>query len=201
MNWVNKCKLPTTEVIKYNGNPYITTDSLWEALHTIFNSALHRPIDEEVFNEIEPKPTTIWVPFSKEEFCQALTKCNNSLAPGSNKLTWQHLKIILKQDICLTQIINITNMCINLEYWPSYFKQSSTVIIPKLNKQTYDNSKSFCPIVLLNTLGKLIKKFIADKLQFHIIKNNFIHPSQLEGLKFKSTSDAGVALNHAIHSG
>jgi len=34
-----------------------------------------------------------------------------------------------------------------------------------------------------------------------ITANNFIHPSQLGGLKFKSTTDAGVALIHIIHSG
>jgi len=92
-------------------------------------------------------------------------------------------------------------MCIHLEHWPSHFKQSSTVIIPKPNKQTYDIPKSFCPIVLLNTLGKLIEKVIADRLQFHVVKNDFIHPSQLGGLKFKLTSDARVALTHAIRSG
>jgi len=31
--------------------------------------------------------------------------------------------------------------------------------------------------------------------------NSFIHPSQLGGLKFKSTTDAGVVLTHIIHSG
>ena len=87
MNWVKKRKLPTTEAIKYDGNLCITTDSLWEALHTTFNSALHQPIDEEVLNKIKSKPTTIWAPFSKEEFRQALTKYNNSLAPGLDKLT------------------------------------------------------------------------------------------------------------------
>ena len=33
------------------------------------------------------------------------------------------------------------------------------------------------------------------------MSNNFIHPSQLSGLKFKSTSDAGTALTHIIHFG
>ena len=33
------------------------------------------------------------------------------------------------------------------------------------------------------------------------MSNNFIHPSQLSGLKFKSTSDAGTVLTHIIHSG
>jgi len=75
------------------------------------------------------------------------------------------------------------------------------VIIPKLNKNSYDLSKSFRPIVLLNTVGKLIEKVIGEKLQFNIAANNFIHSSQLGGLKFKSMIDTGIALTHIIRSG
>jgi len=66
---------------------------------------------------------------------------------------------------------------------------------------SYDQLKAFRPIVLLNTLGKLIEKVIAERLQFTVISNNFIHPSQLGGLKFKSTTDAGVVLTHIVQSG
>jgi len=65
----------------------------------------------------------------------------------------------------------------------------------------YNHPKSFRPIVLLNTLGKLIKKVITERLQFLVVRNDFIHPSQLGGLKFKSTTDAGVALTHIVRSG
>jgi len=61
------------------------------------------------------------------------------------------------------------------------------VIIPKPNKLLYDSPKSFRPIVLLNTLGKLIEKIIGERIQFYVTANDFIHPSQLGGLKFKST--------------
>jgi len=50
-------------------------------------------------------------------------------------------------------------------------------------------------------LGKLIKKVIGERIQFHIVTNDFIHPSQLGRLKFKSTIDAGVTLTHIIRSG
>ena len=33
------------------------------------------------------------------------------------------------------------------------------------------------------------------------MNNNFIHPSQLDSLKFKSTLDVGVTLTHIVHSG
>jgi len=50
-------------------------------------------------------------------------------------------------------------------------------------------------------LGKLIEKVIGERLWFQVTANDFIHPSQLGGLKFKSTTDVGVALMHIIHSG
>ena len=65
----------------------------------------------------------------------------------------------------------------------------------------YNNPNTFCPITLLNTLGKLVEKVIAERLQFIVTSNNFIHPSQLGSLKFKSTNDAGIALTHIICSG
>ena len=84
-------------------------------------------------------------------------------------------------------------------YWPNHFKLSSMVIIPKPNKLSYNLPKSFYLIVLLNTIGKLIEKVIGERLQFLVVNNDFIHPSQLGGLKFKLTIDVGVALTHIIH--
>jgi len=127
-----------------------------------------------------------------------ISNCNNSLVLGPDKLTWHYLKSIINQDDCLINIINIANSCFELGYWPNYFKYSSTIIIPKLNKMLYNQLKVFRPIVLLNTLGKLIEKVIAERLQFTVASNDFIHPSQLGGLKFKSTMDASVALTHIV---
>ena len=116
-------------------------------------------------------------------------------------MSWSHLKIVLKDKECLNNIISIANAYIELGFWPSHFKRSTTVVIPKLNKKIYDSSKSFRPIVLLNTLGKLIEKVISERLQFTTVANDFIHLSQLGGLKFKSTLDVGIALMHIIRMG
>ena len=201
MTWINKCKLPATKAIKYNRQLCITPDSLWDALHDMFNHTIHYQVNVNILNEIENKAISLWEPFSKYKFRKAISKYNNSLAPGPNKLTWHYLKIILKQEGCLTNIINIANVCINLGHWLNYFKCSSTVIILKLNKLVYDHPKSFCSIILLNILGKLIKKVITERLQFLITRNSFIHPSQLDGLEFKSISDTGVALTYIVYSG
>ena len=99
----------------------------------------------------------------------------------------------------MKNIINIADICFKLGYWSSHFKTSTFIIIPKPNKELYDFSKAFRPIVFLNTIGKLIEKIIGERLQFQLISNNFIHPSQLGGLKQQSTSDAGVTLTHFIY--
>jgi len=201
MNWVKKRKLPATEAIKHDGHPCLTPDSLWNSLYSSFNTALHRQVDLSILNEVERKPSQRWSPFSRTEFKSAIRKCNDSSVPGPDKLTWRHLKLIIKNDECLSNIIDIANSCINLGHWPKYFKILTTIVIPKPNKSLYNHPKAFHPIVLLNTLGKLIEKVVAERLQFIVASNNFIHPSQLGGLKFKSTSDASTALTHIVQSG
>ena len=74
------------------------------------------------------------------------------------------------------------------------------IIISKPNKSLYDQPKAFQPIVLLNTLGKLIEKVIAERLQFTVMSNDFTHLNQLDRLKFKSTTDTGIVLTHIIWS-
>jgi len=198
MNWVKKRKLPATEAIKHNSHPCTTPESLWNALHSSFNTALHRHVDLNILNEVVHKPLQSWNSFSRYEFKSAISKCIDTFAPGPDKLTWCHWKLILKNDDCLSKIINIANAYIDLGHWPKYSKVSTIVVIPKPNKSSYDNPKAFCPIVLLNTLGKLIEKVIAERLQFIVTSNNFIHPSQLGSLKFKSTADASIALTHIV---
>ena len=201
MNWINRCKLLATEAIKFNGQPCIIPDSLWGALHNIFNHTINCQVDVDILNEIKSKTTSLWEPFSIHEFRSAISKYNNLSAPGPDKITWCHLKFVLKQEEYLSNIINIANACINLGYWPNYFKCSLTMIIPKPNKPVYNHPKAFHLIVLLNTLGKLIEKVIIKRIQFIITGNSFTHSSQLDSLKTKSTSDAGIALTHIVCSG
>ena len=87
MNWINKCKLLAIEAIKYNGQLCLFPDSLWRALHASFNTALHRQVNVDVLNKIGSKVISLWETFSKDEFRQAINKCNNLSAPGPDKLT------------------------------------------------------------------------------------------------------------------
>ena len=157
-----------------------------------------RQVDIDLLDEIPDKEKCTWSLFSKEELKHAIEKCNNSSAPGPDKLSWRHIKMIIRNKECSSKLIDITNACINLGHWPSHFKTSTMVVIPKPNKSSYNSPKSFRPIVLLNTIGKFFEKMIGERLQFHSISNNFVYPCQLGGLQHRSTTDAGVALTHFI---
>ena len=189
MNWVNRHKLPAIETIKHNSQSYLNLNNLWNALHLFFNMAQYHCIEEDILNEIPIFASSSQLLFSEEEFTSAIVKCNNLSTPSLDKLAWRHLKHILKNKSCLKNIIDIANVCLNIGYWPFHFKI------------LYDSPKLFRLIVYLNTRGKLVKKIISDRLQFQVISNNFIHQSQLGGLKFKSTTNTGIALTYFIHMG
>jgi len=109
MNWVNKRRLLAIETIKYNDQQCLDINDLWYTLYSTFNMASNHQVNTDILNEIIDKSTMPWPVFSKEEFRTAISSCNNSSAPGPDKLLWSHLKIILKDNECLNIIIHITN--------------------------------------------------------------------------------------------
>jgi len=69
-----------------------------------------------LLDEIPDNTLTEWLPFSNEEFFSAIYKCSNNSTPKPDKLSWRHLKEIIKDLECHNKFINIANMCIELGY-------------------------------------------------------------------------------------
>jgi hypothetical protein len=55
--------------------------------------------------------------------------------------------------------------------------------------------------VLLNTLGKLVEKMLARRLQFDGVAHNAFEPNQFGGVAQRSTEDAGIYLTHLVRAG
>jgi len=201
MNWVKKHKLLAVKVIQFNGWPCIELNDLWNAIHSSFNSTLSCEVDLYLLDEIPDRKPINWTSFASKELINTIEKCKNSSAPGPDKLTWGHIKKIIRSKECITRLIDIANAYIKLGHWPHYFKTSMTFVIPKLNKASYNTPKSFWPIILLNIIGKLFEKIIREWLQLYMISNLFIYCCQLGGFKHRSTTDTGVVLTHSICTG
>ena len=86
MNWVNKQKLPAVKAIKYNDQPCLTIEDLWQVLHLTFNIVLHRRVDISILDEIVDKLSSSWTLFFKEEFKSAIANCNNFSTLEPDKL-------------------------------------------------------------------------------------------------------------------
>ena len=87
MSWINKCKLPAIKAIKYDNQPYLTLNFLWNTLYSTFNTALHWYINIKILDEISDKLKALWTSFSKEEFKCAICNYNNLSMPGPDKLS------------------------------------------------------------------------------------------------------------------
>ena len=161
MSWAKQRKLPAVEAIRFQGQPCNDLPDLWRVLHQSYNAAANCSVDLSVLDEVPSQATRSWVPFSLLEMQEALKACSNVSAPGPDHITWWYLKVILANNTCAIGIFSLANACLSLHHWPRYFKELVSIIIPKLGKPAYDTSKAFRPIVLLNTLGKLIEKIIA----------------------------------------
>ena len=106
------------------------------------------------------------------EFTDSIKNCKSLSTLDSNCILWHYIKVLVADNKYITNFIYIANTCINLSFWSLHL---TSIIIPKLNKLAYDSPKIFHPIVLLNTLSKLIEKVISERIQIQSISNNFIH--------------------------
>ncbi|RXW14702.1 hypothetical protein EST38_g11150 [Candolleomyces aberdarensis] len=192
---------PPCEAIQFNGEPCHELGDLWDALHKTYNAASDRPVDTAILDEPPTEPERAWPEFSLLELRQALEACSLRSAPGADHITWRHLKQILALPECADIIMALANGCIESRHWPKHFKESMSVIIPKLNKASYSTPKAFRPIVLLNTLGKLIEKMISNRFQHNMIKYDLVDANQMGGVRQRCTEDAGLFLTHLVRVG
>ncbi|PPQ94669.1 hypothetical protein CVT25_009428 [Psilocybe cyanescens] len=100
-----------------------------------------------------------------------------------------------------TILLLLANTCLWVGHWPKHFKESMSVIILKLNKPSYSAPKAFRPIVLLNTVGKLIENMLSNRIQFDSVASDIFHPNQIGGIHQRSIKDAGLILMHIVHAG
>lgn len=199
--WTRKCNLPSHEAISYRGAPCNELGELWAALDGTYNATGERAVDLSFMDPLEPLPPRDWLPFSTQELLEALSACSSCSAPGPDHIMWSYLKHLCRLPGVAQLFTRIAEACLTLGHWPTHFKSSLSVIIPKPGKPSYSTPKSFWPIVLLNTLGKLIQKMLACQLQFDGVAHDVFHPNQFGGIAQRSTEDAGVYLTHLMRAG
>jgi len=84
------------------------------------------------------------------------------------------------------------------EIYYAPWKQFTTVVLRKPGKPRYDMPKTYCPIALLNMMGKLLSVVIAEQLTYYMEKYALLPPMHFRGRPVRTTTDALHVLMYKI---
>ncbi|KAF8712412.1 hypothetical protein AX14_013116, partial [Amanita brunnescens Koide BX004] len=175
--------------------------TLFDTMHSHFSSTTNRPSPSPSFLDSLPQePIRSWLPISQQEIVDMLKLTSNASAPGPDEITWYHIKQIYSMEGVPNALVYLFNNICDSGVWPSWFKASTSVIIPKPKKTDYSIPKSYRPIALLNTLGKLLTKILANRMQFDAAAFSLLHEGQCGGVQKHATVDAGLVLLDFINT-
>lgn len=80
--------------------------------------------------------------------------------------------------------------CLDLAAFPQAWKVSQIIPIHKEKKGPASNPKNYRPIGLLSLMAKGLEKIINNRITYHLISSNIIHPNQHGFTPTKSTISA-----------
>lgn len=124
--------------------------------------------------------------------CQSVKK-----APGPNMQNFRALRLIWTWDA--PRITSLVQQAIRLQYHPRSWRHAKGILMEKPNKRDRTLVKSYRVISLLNCLGKVVEKSVAEKLsQFCEVKGK-LHKGQMGGRKHRSAIDAAALIIHRVY--
>ncbi|KAI0997976.1 hypothetical protein K3495_g10214 [Podosphaera aphanis] len=85
-------------------------------------------------------------------------------------------------------------------YHPKGFKESTTVVLRKPQKPRPDTPKAYRSIALLNTMGKLLEKLVANRISKAAEDYNLLLDEQMGARPKRSTISAVKLLTEQIHT-
>ena len=124
-----------------------------------------------------------------------LIKTFKQRAPGSDGITKYHLDHLPLNII--RNLANIYNTGLKIGYFPSMWKISQMIFIPKPGKTPLQHI-NYRPISLLNILGKLFEKIINNRLTTSLQNLNLTNCRQHGFTKGKGTDTATAVLYEII---
>ena len=134
-----------------------------------------------------------------KEFIDPLIKqAASKSAPGQSGHMWMVLKWAWEADA--DRIAELLSACLRAGHHPCQWKEAVVCVIPKPNWADYTLAKNFCPISLLECLGKLLEKVVAQLLYRDMAKHLLVPTVQFGGWNASSTLDMGLTLLHDTQS-
>lgn len=175
-------------------NPQDITNALANHLEHIYAAAPTSPEDQRKIDEtqqlLNSTPPTPLSPCTDAEVIAHIKHLKPRKAPGFDKINNAHLRHFSPPAIHF--LTNLYNACLSLCYFPSAWKISKVITIPKPNKDLTD-PKNHRPIHLLSAPSKILERLILTRLNSSIPPDS-LPPEQMGFRKKHSTTDQLVRI-------
>lgn len=131
---------------------------------------------------------------TEQEIMQYAKKLPNK-TPGPDNIHNAALKYAPKK--FTKYYCQLLNACLTIGYFPDNWKIATVCPILKPHKPKQD-PKSYRPIALTSTMGKLFEKIINARLRNHLENNNILNPNQCGFRAGRSTTDQLLKCTQSI---
>lgn len=139
-----------------------------------------------------------WPTLSEGEIEHACSSNIQSKSPGPDLITQE---IITNAYKAIPEIfLECYRIFIDAGYHPSCWREATGAVLPKPNKPKYNIPKAYRVITLLNSLGKISERILAQRLSFLAETTDLLDPTQIGGRAKKSAIDAALLLQNYIQS-
>ncbi len=128
---------------------------------------------------------------TKKELLQVGKHLQIKKAPGPDQIPNEVIKVIIPE--ISDHLVHIFNDSLSIGHYPSHFKKSIVVILRKQESaRDYTNPKSYRPISLLNTLGKIMEVVLAARISYMATTHHLLPETHFGGRR-------GSCVETAIH--
>jgi hypothetical protein len=133
----------------------------------------------------------------KNEIMQIIKRCKSNNVSKFNDISNKILKILCAK--IMLSLINLFRACVELNYHFLCFRITHIIVFKKLNKNNYSNVKTYRFIILLNTLSKILKSIIIQRINSLTKIHDMLSISQMSNRKNKSCETTLKLLIEQIH--
>lgn len=149
------------------------------------------------WNDFRPRNWE-WPKLTSIELRNVCTSKVKGKTPGPDLITQD---IISKAyEAIPNYFLQLYSKLIDIGYHPVSWRQATGAILKKPNKPDYSIPKAFRVISLLNCLGKISERVIAQRLGFLAETTSLLHDSQIGSRAKKSAIDAALLLQNEIET-
>ena len=132
------------------------------------------------------------------ELREAILKPAQDKAPGPDSIPHRILRLLFEEmEECLRELFTT---CLHHSHHPECFRNATTVALRKLAKPDYREPKVWCPIALLNTLGKALETIVAQWLRYIAKKHKLLPATQHGCHRQRDTTTALELLTEQVHT-